>query len=60
MKLLLVLVVALATAWVGLADDAALRAGLGEFCPSTTPFPMEQVCNIVKLTTSPEGCAGGS
>lgn len=37
---LLVLVVALATAWVGLASDEELRAGLQDLCASKTPFPM--------------------
>lgn len=57
MKLLLVLVMALATTWVGLADDAELRAGLPAFCTDATSFTMDQVCNKVQLTSSPAGCA---
>lgn len=56
---LIVLVVALANAWVGLASDVELRAGLQDFCASSTPFPMDQVCNAVGLTTNATGCAGG-
>lgn len=56
---LLVLVVALATIWVGLASDVELRAGLQDFCTSAMPFPMDQVCNAVGLTTNTTGCAGG-
>lgn len=53
------LILLLATAWVGWASDVELRT-LWPRCADPTTFPISNICAEVKLTTSLEGCPGGS